>query len=68
MTDKNVIDFILTELNDSTLTKISTTKLLKKMRDQGMGCEHKRFSKIYSELLVEIKNTNFREVSKNGKS
>jgi hypothetical protein len=50
LSDKEVNDFIKSELKLLNIKNASASKLLRILRDKGMACEQKRFSKLYNNL------------------
>lgn len=51
MTDGDVNSFIENELKNVNRRETSASKLLRNLRDKGMACEQKRFSKLYKAFI-----------------
>ena len=50
LSDEELIDFIKDEMMDLTNLKVSASMLLRQLRNKGLACEQKRFSKLYKSL------------------
>ena len=51
LSDEEVISFIKNELNINQGAKVSASMLLKKLRNENLACEQKRFSRLLKELF-----------------
>ncbi|AOW76231.1 hypothetical protein A3Q34_04785 [Colwellia sp. PAMC 20917] len=50
ISDEEVRSFIRKELNSAQVAKISATMLIKKLRNENLACEQKRFTRLLKEL------------------